>query len=322
MRAKVAVLSVMLAVAWSVAPTRAQQGYPAKPIELVVPFSAGGGSDILARHIARAIQDEKLLPEPLVVVNKPGGSGAVGYSYVAGKRGDPYTMATVSSSFWTTPLVGQSPVTYQQFTAVAGLAYDTFLLLVGEKSRFRTVKEVVEAAKASPKSIAVGGSSAISDDAVVTYILQKETGIELNFIPFRGGGDVMTALLGGQVALAWANPAEAMGQIEGKLVRPLAVASEARLKGLPHVPTFKELGVDLVFRQLRGLVMPAGVPAEAVKVVEAAILKMSETKAWREGYVDRNMLFAAPAGSAEFARLIETTNEMYRRVFTDLGVAR
>lgn len=322
MRARILLVAMAAVLGMVVAPTWGQQPYPTKPIEFVVPFGVGGGSDILARNIAKVIQEEKLLPQPLVVVNKPGGSGAVGYSYVASKRGDPYVIATVSSSFWTTPLLGQSPVNYQHFTPVAGLVYDTYLLLVNQNSAIKSVRDLVEVAKRSPKLVTVGGTGATSDDAVVTYIFQKETGIQLNLIPFRSGGEVMTALLGRQVTLAWANPGEAVGQIEGKLARPLAVAAEKRLKQLPEVPTFKELGINLVFRQLRGVVMPLDVPKDAVKILETALLKMAKTKSWQQNYVDRNMLVPAPMGSEEFGKAIVATNEMYKRVFTELGVIK
>lgn len=321
MRTLLALLALLAGFGWPAAETLAQD-YPNKPIELMVPFGAGGGSDILARNIAKVIQDEKLLPQPLVVVNKPGGGGAVGYSEVAGKKGNPYTIATVSSSFWTTPLLGRSPVTYDQFTPVAGLAYDTYLLVVHQQSPFKTVQDVVAAAKKGAKAVSVAGTGATSDDAVVTYIFQRATGTELNLIPFRSGGEVMTALLGQQVQLAWANPGEAISQLEGKTARALAVAAEKRLKGLPDVPTFKELGIDLVFRQLRGVVMPAGAPREAVQRLEQALLAMTKTSAWQDGYVDRNMIISAPMPAGEFARAVESTNEMYRQAFTDLGVLK
>jgi putative tricarboxylic transport membrane protein len=205
---------------------------------------------------------------------------------------------------------------------VAGLVYDTYLLLVNQNSAIKSLRDLVEVAKRSPKLVTVGGTGATSDDAVVTYIFQRETGVQLNLIPFRSGGEVMTALLGRQVTIAWANPGEAVGQIEGKLARPLAVAAEKRLKQLPEVPTFKELGINLVFRQLRGVVMPLDVPKDAVKILETALLKMARTKAWQQNYVDRNMLVPAPMGSEEFSKAIVATNEMYKRVFTELGVIK
>jgi len=111
--------------------------YPDKPITFVVPFSAGGGSDVMARAIAKVFQDEKLLPQPLVVENRPGGSGAVGYAYVARRVGDPYIIATVSSSFWTTPLTAESPVNHEDFTPISGLGLDPFLLMVTQNRLIR-----------------------------------------------------------------------------------------------------------------------------------------------------------------------------------------
>jgi putative tricarboxylic transport membrane protein len=186
------------------------QAYPARSIEFVVPFGAGGGSDILARAVAKAMADERILPVPLVVVNRPGGSGAVGWGYVLGKRGDPYYLSTVSGSFWTTPLVGQAPFTYKDFTPVAGLVRDTFLYAVRKESTYRTIREIVEVSRRSPELISVGGSAVASDDMVATGLFQKAAGIRFNFIPFGGSGPALTAMLGGHISSTWLNPGEGL----------------------------------------------------------------------------------------------------------------
>ena len=139
--------------------------YPNRPIELVVPFGPGGGSDIFARNFVKYMQEEKLLPVVFNVINKPGGSGVVGYNSVAMKKADPYTMATVSSSFWTTPLVGQSPISYKDFTPIAGVGYDTFMLIARVQSPFQNLQDVIAAAKKDPGKIKVSAPAIAADDA-------------------------------------------------------------------------------------------------------------------------------------------------------------
>jgi len=298
------------------------QAYPNRQIEFVVPFAAGGGSDLLARAIAKTVADDRVIPVPLVVVNRPGGSGAVGWSYVLSKRGDAYFLATVSGSFWTTPLVGLAPFTYKDFTALAGLARDTFLYTVRTEATYRTLRQVVAVARQSPELISVGGSAVASDDMVATGLLQRAANVKFNYIPFGGSGPALTAMLGGHVSSTWLNPGEGLEQIRAGKVRALAVTSTERLKILPDVPTFRELGYDLVWEQFRGVIMAPGVPGDAVRYMGEALLRMCRSPRWQREYVEANVLLPACQGPEEFSRTLETINERYRRTFQDLGVIR
>lgn len=298
------------------------QAFPNRPIEFVVPFAAGGGSDIMARAITKVITDERLLPVPLVVVNRPGGSGAVGWAYVLGKRGDPYFLATVSGSFWTTPLVLEAPFTYKDFTPVAGIARDTFLYVVRTESTYRTLREIVEVSRRSPELISVAGSAAASDDRVATGLLQRAANIRFNFIPFGGSGPALIALLGGHVSSTWLNPGEGLEQIKAGKVRALAVSSTERLTILPGVPTFRELGYDIIWEMFRGVVMAPGVPAETVRYMNDAFQRMCRSTRWQKEYIEANILLPACQGPEEFGRMLESVHERYRRTFQELGVIK
>ena len=298
------------------------QAYPARPIEFIVPFGAGGGSDLLARAIAKTFGDERLLPQPLTVTNRAGGSGAVGWAYVLGKRGDPYFLATVSGSFWTTPLVGLAPFSYKDFTPVAGLARDTFLFVVRSESTYRTLREVVAVSRQSPELISVSGSAIASDDRVATGLLQKAAGIKFNYIPFGGSGPALTALLGGHVSSTWLNPGEGLEQLKAGKVRALAVTSPERLKIMPDVPTFRELGYEIVWEQFRGVVAPPAMPADPLRVIVDAMMKMCRSARWTKDYVEPNVLLPVCQGPPEFAKTLEEVNEKYRTTFRDLGVIR
>ncbi|MHB8909988.1 MAG: Bug family tripartite tricarboxylate transporter substrate binding protein [Syntrophales bacterium] len=300
----------------------AADAYPSRPIELVVPFGPGGGSDIFARNFVKYMQEEKLLPVVFNVVNKPGGSGVVGYNYVAMKKADPYTMATVSSSFWTTPLVGQSPISYKDFTPVAGVGYDSFMLITRVQNPYQNLQDVIAAAKKEPGKLKVSVPAIAADDAVVTKMLEKTAGIKLNMITFGGSGPALLAALGGHVELTWCSPAEILPQLEAKKVRVLAVSSAKRMAKLPDVPTLKEKGFDVEFAQFRGLVMPKGVPPEAHKIMADAAVKLCKSNRWQTDYVEKNVITGSCQDPDEFGKAIVATNDLYKKVFSDLGVTK
>ncbi len=298
--------------------------YPSKAIEFVVPFNPGGGSDLLARAIASVFDAEKLLKQPLTVMNKAGGSGAVGYAYIRDKqKADvPYTLGTVSSSWWTTPLLGKSDVKTDSFTPIVGLAYDTYVLLVNDKSKYKSLKDIIDAAKkAPPKTLSVAGTGATSDDRVVTYLLEKEAGVTFNYIPFNSGAEAVTDVMGGHTDMTIANPGEAMAQIEAKKMIPLAVATDVRLGGaLKDTPTFKELGYGtVIFKQLRGVLGPKDFPPEDVKILETAFQKMSQSSKWTKDYVEKNLITPAFMDSKTFATAVKQMNDLYTTVFKALG---
>lgn len=296
----------------------AKSTYPERAIEMTVPFSAGGGSDIMARSIVKVINDNKLVGQTINVVNKPGGSGSIGYAYVAEKKGNPYYIATVSSSFYTAPLLGNSPVSYKDFTPVAGLAMDTLGLFVREDSDITSIQQVIERSKATPKSIAIGGTSGTSDDAVMYRVLQDKAGIELKYVPFESGGEAMTALLGGHVDLVWANPGEALTQVEAGKARAIVVASEERVPGFEDVPTFIEEGIDAKLAQFRGVILPKDVPQEAVDYLEAALKKLHESPDWQEDYIKKNSVTPRFLGQEEFAEAIVELSDMYAAIFAEI----
>lgn len=298
------------------------QAYPSRPIEFVVPFGAGGGSDILARTIAKILADERIVTVPIVISNKPGGSGAVGWTYVLNKRGDPYVLTTISGSFWTTPLVGQAPFKVTDFTPVAGLALDTFLFVVRAESAYRTIGDIIKVSKQTPEVISVGGSAIASDDRVVTAMLEKGAGIKMTYVPFGGSGPALIAMLGGHVSAVWLNPAEGLEQLKANKIRALAVSSTRRLPILPNVPTFRELGLDIVWDQYRGVAMPPGVPADAVQTMWNSFQRLCRSQKWQKDYLEANVLVPMCQGPADWRKTIETVNQRYVEFYRQLGLIK
>jgi putative tricarboxylic transport membrane protein len=314
-------LSLALAVAIPIS-NAAAASFPEKPIEFTVPFAAGGGSDIMARTIAAMMEKQKILPQPLVVVNRPGASGVLGYMHVGQKTGDPYAITTATNSFIIQPLLGKMKLDYREYTLVAGLALDEFVLIVPANSPHRTVRDLIEAAKRAPKNVKVGGSSAPSIDSIITHLVEKATGVQFNFIAFKSGGEVMTNLLGSHIDVASANPGEGLAQIQAKKARVLAAASAKRLASLPDVPTLRESGIDVVATQWRGVAAPKGLPKEAETALVAAFKRLSDSKIWQETYLAENNLTPHYMAPEQFGRYLEEDTQKTRQILTEMGLIK
>lgn len=299
----------------------AAASFPSKPVNLIVHAGAGGGSDIFARTLASAFEKNKLLPQPIVVENKPGGSGAIAFGYVAGKKKDPYFLLTAVTSFLTTPLSGKSPVGLKDFTAIANFAFDEYMVIAKPDSRFKSMKDIVSEAKANPKKITVGGTQLGSSDSICSYLIEKEAGVKLNYIVFNSGGEVNAAVLGGHVDLGVSNPGEALELMKAGKVKVLGVFSEKRLADAPDVPTLIEQGINAVYVQNRGLVAPAGIPSDARKIIEQAMYQYTQTDVFKK-YVKDNMLSEAWMDGATFGKWLEKENARYKDMLTDMGLLK
>ena len=312
---------VVLLVAGGAGSVFAASGFPEKPITVVVAYSAGGGSDIFARTMTAAVEKDKLLPKPLVVENKPGGSGGIGYGYVAGKRKDPYFLVTVTPSFLTTPLIGNTPFKLKDFTPIANFAFDEFTLVVNARSKYKSLKEVIDDAKANPKKITMGGTALGGADSIAYYLIEKAAGVQFNYVVFNGGGEVNAAILGGHIDMALSNPGESLELYKAGKVRILGVFSEKRLAGAPDIPTLKEQGVDVVYVQNRGIVAPADIPADARKVLEQAFFIYTQTDTFKK-YCKDNMLTEAWLDGAAFGKFLEEWNGKYAVILRDMGLIK
>jgi putative tricarboxylic transport membrane protein len=310
---------VVCTLAGIAVPTSRAIAYPDRPLELTVPFAAGGGSDIMARTIATIMQHEKLLSQPIVVVNRPGGNGVLGYLHVGQRAGDPYALSAATPSFLIQPLLGRMKLTYRDYTLVAGLALDEFVLIVRADSPHRSVADLVVAARRAPKAVTVGGSSAPSSDSIIAHLVERATGAQFNYVPFKGGGEVLTNLLGGHIEVASANPGEMLDQLEAKRIRALAVASERRLASLPDVPTLRESGIDVVVTQWRGVVAPKGMPADAQATLALAFKRMTESKTWTQ-YVRDNNLTPFHLAPEAFGRFLDSEVEKMARILREMGL--
>ena len=294
---------------------------PDKPVEFVVQASAGGGSDIFARTMAKALADEKIVTVPINVVNKPGGSGAVAYSYLSRKKGDPYVIATATGSYITTPVQGQSPVSYKDFTNVAVLAVEDYVGVVRADSPYKSLKDLIAAAKQKPNGIRVGGSGPASSDAIIRNRVEKAAKVQLNYIVFQSGGEVNAALLGGSVDFASPNPSEATQLVKAGRLRPLAMFSPERLENWKDVPTAKEQGVDVTLEQFRGVVAAGGLTKEQSLFWQNAMVKMFQSPGFKK-YLKENGLRPLVKVGADADKYLAEQTAFYTEILTELGMVK
>lgn len=290
--------------------------YPTKSIDLIVPWSAGGGSDRFGRTISQVIKDENLLPEPVIVVNKPGANGMIGASYVANKPDDAYTLVTnVTGDIGAWISSDSKDVSISNFKPIAMLAWDEYVLTVKADSEFNTLKDLVDYSKEHQGEITFAGAGVGTVEHMLHETLVKETGAQAEYIPFEGGGEIMSAVLGGHVTANWANPSEAASQIEAGKLKALAVASDKRLDVLPDVPTAKEQGYNIIFKQYRGILAPKNMPDENVTILADVLKKVYESETFKE-FAKNNSLTPEFKALDDFAQEIDKVQDTVNKIFS------
>jgi tripartite-type tricarboxylate transporter receptor subunit TctC len=255
----VAVLVLCAAV-----PAWAQEAYPSRPITIVAPFPPGGVADLHARPLAAAM--ERVLKNPVGVVNKTGAAGAVGMQHVATSKPDGYTLLLALSSISIIPeadkLFGRQPAfTVDQFEPIALLSADPTILVVRTEAPWKTAKEFIEDAKKRPGQISFSSSGVYGTLHMAMELLQHSASIKLRHVPYGGAGPAITAILGGHVDALASGPAAVVPHIKAGKLRALASWGDKRLAAMPELPTFKELGYpDAEFYIWAGLFAPKGTP--------------------------------------------------------------
>ncbi|HEY6367243.1 MAG TPA: tripartite tricarboxylate transporter substrate binding protein, partial [Candidatus Binatia bacterium] len=272
-----AVFALFLGLA---AESSAQEKYPNRPITVVAPFPPGGVADLMARPVAAAL--EKVLKNPVVVVNKTGAAGAVGMSYVANSKPDGYTLLMALSSISIIPeadkLFDRKPAyTMDQLVPIALISADPTIFVVNASRPWKNVKEFVEDAKKRPGEISYSSSGVYGTLHMAMEMLSHAAGISLKHVPYAGAGPALTAILGGHVDTLASGPAVVIPHIKGGKLRPLAGWGDKRVAALPDVPTFKELGYDIEFYIWAGLFAPRGTPAPVMKTIRESVKQAVST---------------------------------------------
>jgi len=291
------------------------QAFPTKPVELVVPYPAGGGTDVLARAFALAAV--KHLPQPLIVINKPGAAGAIGWADVLNGKEPGYKVAVLATDLMTQPNMGLTKITHEDFTPIARLNYDPAAITVRADAPWKTVEEFLAAAKKGDFRIGNGGNG--STWHLAAAAIEDKTGAKFNHIPFAGANPAALSLLGGHIEAITVSAAEVYPHVAAGKLRLLAVMSDERIKGFEDVPTLKEKGLDISIGTWRGLAVPKGTPPEVVAALRAATAKTAQEQSLRDALAKQNMGYAYAEGDA-FGAVMARDHAFYRSLIQKLGL--
>ena len=281
--------------------------YPEKPVTLICWSSAGSGHDLMARMIAKV--GEKYLGEPIVVVNKQGGSGRVAMSYVLNQRPDGHVLMTNTRSMTLRFREANARLSIDNFRYIGRVVRDPFVIVVNKDIPFRTIDELFEHARSNPNEITSGGYSTRSVDESLVEELEAAAEIELNYIPYRGGKEPVVAVLGGHIDVAIANPSEMIANDEAGSLRALAVATEERFAPFEDVPTLTERGYAVAPDYWRGIMAARDVPDAVVDKWNEVLEQVVADPEFVE-FLDNANMYNGYLPSEEFTELVRRQTRM------------
>lgn len=283
------VASVGVANAWE----------PTKPVDFIIMAGKGGGADKMARLMQSIVEKENLANRPLVPTNKSGGSGAEALIAAKGANDPDHTIMVTLNSFFTTPL--RQPgidVDIMQFAPVGRMAEDTFLLWVHKDSGLKTFEDFLAKAKADGNKWVMGGTGKNSEDNIITDFLNSNYGLDIKYIPYKGGGAVAKDVAGKQVNSSVNNPSEALGFYESGDMVPLVAFTDERLPMFPDVPTLKEKGADFSYFMQRAVVGAPGMSDEALAYYTDLFTKVYNSADWQTYKSKKSLMGDFMAGQA------------------------
>ena len=271
---------------------------PDGDVTMIVPFAAGGGSDRAGRALAAAV--EVAAPDVSVSVeNREGGSGAVGYSYFLGRDGDAETLLATETALLALPASGDVEFTFEDFTPIMKIAEDFTLLVVPAGAPYQTCTDVVDAARGQRVVAGISGQTGL--DNIVLSLTENETGVQFDRVAFESGGELIAALLGGQIDIASLNPGEVIGQLESGDLRAVCAFADQRYGygALQNIPTATEQVIPVSFAQFRGVLAPGGITEEQRTYWIETMQRALATEEYR-AYVEESYLQPISAPGPEF----------------------
>lgn len=283
--------------------------YPNRPVELVAPASAGGGTDTFCRLIVDIIQKNDLIDGNVVVINKPGGGGTVGAAYAIDPgRDSDYTLIALNGA-QALGLRASKEVNASDLTPIAALAMDNVLFVGSEDSEYKSFNDVIRAAKANPGELAIGVADNL--DRLCVELISQEIGLDVTSVYFDSAGEISSAMLGGHIDFGIMNPNECLGQIEGNMMVPLASFSNERLEGLlSDAPTFAELGYpEIEFQMFRGIMGGPDMSADVQSYWADVFEKVAATDQWKTDYINKRSLDGRYMGAEKFGPYSKENSE-------------
>ena len=293
--------------------------YPERPIQLIVAYAPGGGTDLVARLLARTLEKHLGPNAHVIVQNKPGAGGALGFAELARAAPDGYTIGFINTpNLLTIPIERKVTFTWQSYDLLGNLVDDPGGFSVRKDHAINSLKDLAAYAKAHPGEVTVGTTGTGSDDHLAMLLFAKASGTKLNHIPYKGAGEVRGALTGGQIVVGAINVGEALAyQAGGTPLKMLGQMSAARTKLSPTTPTFKEQGFDIELASLRGLAAPKGLPEPIRQKLVDAVARAAADPQFQK---DAEAMFAplrylAPA---EYGKELEAAERGFKQLWTQM----
>jgi putative tricarboxylic transport membrane protein len=321
--------SAAAALVMTTAPLAALAAWePTKPVEFVVPAGTGGGADQMARFIQGVVAKNKLMKQPIIVVNKSGGAGAEGFLDVKGDKGNGHKIVITLSNLFTTPLATGVPFNWRDLTPVQMLALDQFVLWVNEESPHKTAKAYLDAVKAgAPNSFKMGGTGSKQEDQIITVMIEKAAGKKITYIPYKGGGDVAVQLVGNHVTSTVNNPIEAESHWRAGKLRPLCVMDKQPMpyktkltatQSWADIPTCASAGLPVDYLMLRGIFMPPGVTPDQVNFYLDLLKKVRALPEWKD-FMDKGAFNTTALAGQEFFDWLGRNEQSHRVLMREAG---
>lgn len=302
----------------SFATTAAASEYPGRTIELVVPFQAGGGTDAVARSFSVAAQ--RSFPKGIVVINKAGASGGIGWNYMMNAKPDGYTLGVVTVEMVILPHLNLFNRNYSDVTPIAQLNADPASIVVRTDSPYKTLDDFIAAARKEPGKLSMGtaGNGSIYDIAAAAF--EEKTGLQFNRIPYQGAAPSILSLLGSQIDAVTASPGEVATYVAAGKLRILGVMAEKRLSEFKDVPTMKEKNIDVVIGTWRGIMGPKGLPPHVVRMLKTSVAEIVKDQEFQTTLKKLNLGFVY-ADDEGFKTVMERDNELFRKLIPRLKIA-
>ncbi len=306
-----------------VVPAAAEPKAPEGNVEITVGTSAGGTPDIIMRQLANAWNATGIVPNPIQVVNRTGGSWTVSSNFVLGQAGNNNLLYAIAQPVITTPIVQGTDNTFDKLTPIAMLVAGDLVVFGQPDAPEKTLADIVERAKGGERSVSVAGAQAGSTDNIVAAQIEKAGGVKLNYVPFDGGGAALAAFLGQNVDLIVLPPSEALDLMKDGKLKPLAILNEERRTEpeFADIPTAKEQGLDVVWGQAWGVAGPPGMDEDVAEWWSQKAAEVQKTEAWEklvaENYWTTRYLPRAEAGAA-----VQKIYEDHLAALRDLGLAK
>jgi tripartite-type tricarboxylate transporter receptor subunit TctC len=313
-----------LLLAIAVVPAASAQDYPNRPVRLVVPFAAGGSSDILARSMAQSLSQQ--LGQPVVVENKPGAGGIIASEQVARAPADGYTLlfGTIGTHAINLALKKTLPFDLSKdFTAIGRLQDGPLVLVINPSVPAKNMRELEAYAKANPNKLAYASAGIGSISHLAGELFKSESRLDITHVPYKGGGAAMPDLLGGQVQMMVETIPNTLGAVKGAKLIALSTTGEKRSASLPEVPTFAEQGLPkLTVNAWTGLFAPANLPPAILTRLNTELQKISKQPDYMDRIEKAGNVAAAPGTPAEFAEFVRSEGVRWQKVAAAAGVEK